>query len=95
MKASLVQSIDFQFLGLIFHIIIISRTYMKQTKKLYNTLDAIEDIEWQITKVSAIRVPQGASDQIRRKVKEMRSQAMKALRQTLDETTQKQFKHVL
>jgi HlyD family secretion protein len=50
-------------------------------KKLNNTLEAIEDIEWQITKVSAIRVPGEASDQIRRNVKEMRSQAMKALRQ--------------
>jgi HlyD family secretion protein len=53
-------------------------------KKLNNTLEAIEDIEWQITKVSAIRVPKDAPDQIRREVKEKLGQAMKALRQALE-----------
>ena len=53
-------------------------------KKLNNTLEAIEDIEWQITKASAIRVPKEAPEQIRSKVKEMRSQAMKALRKALE-----------
>jgi HlyD family secretion protein len=53
-------------------------------KKLNDTLEAIGDIEWQITKVSAIRVPKDAPDQIRSQVKELRSEAMKGLRQAFE-----------
>jgi HlyD family secretion protein len=53
-------------------------------KRLNNTLEAIEDIEWQITKASAMRVPQEAPEETRRKMKEMRRKILKGLRQAAE-----------